>query len=173
MREITVKLYKLDELPTEKAKEKARQWYREAVGYDQWWDYVYEDAEQVGLKITEFEIDRGRYAKGKFIDDALHCAGLIIKNHGEKCETYTTAKAFLKERDEIVNAAEKDENGDYVDEHELYGKLDECEAEFLRAILEDYAVMLDKEYEYLNSDEHVDEDILGNEYEFTENGKRA
>lgn len=31
---------------------------------------------------------------------------------------------------------------------------------------------LEKEYEYLNSDESVDENIKANEYTFTESGKR-
>lgn len=37
MRQKTITLYQIDELPTERAKEKARQWYREASAGDTFW----------------------------------------------------------------------------------------------------------------------------------------
>lgn len=64
MREITVKLYQYDELPTDKAKEKAREWYRGDDGgldYD-WWDSTYSDAVTIaalfGLTIKESSTKR-------------------------------------------------------------------------------------------------------------------
>ena len=33
------------------------------VYYD-WWGYMYEDAENIGLKITGFDLDRGAYVCG-------------------------------------------------------------------------------------------------------------
>ncbi len=47
------------------------------------------------------------------------------------------------------------------------------EKEFLNTLLQDYAQILQKEYEYLMSDEMVDESIIANEYEFNEDGSRA
>lgn len=154
------------------AKERARDWYREAsAGDDDSFETVKEDAEQIGLKVEY--LDRHRDCKGSFVADAVECAHNIEKNHGPDCETYKTAVAFLKERDAIVDGAEKDENGDFVDEYELNEKLDECEAEFLRSILEDYAIMQEREQEYRSSDEQVDEMLIANKYEFTADGKRA
>ncbi len=170
MREIKVKLYQFNEL-SERAKEKARQWFREGYTGEFAWEDIQEDAEQIGLKIME--LDQHRANHGKFIESAPECAEKIIKNHGESCETYKTAKTFLTERDEIVSEAERDENGDLADESALDDALDELESEFLRSLLEDYRIMLEKEYEYQNSDEYVDEGITANEYEFTEDGARA
>lgn len=171
MRIKETKVYQYDEL-SEKAKEKARDWFREASAGDEWWQSTYEDAESVGIKISAFDIDRGSYCKGEFISGAEETAWKIEKDHGETCETYKTAKAFLAERDKIVKEAKRDENGEFEDERELDAALDEFEAEFLKSILEDYRIILQKEYEYQNSDEMVEENIRANEYEFNENGKR-
>jgi|ERR1019366_665374 hypothetical protein len=166
------KLFTFDEL-TDRAKETARDWYR-ASGLDEdWWNFTYEDAENIGLKIKEFDIDRGSYVKAEFIASAEETAHKIEKEHGEVCETFTGAKNYLKDRDEVINTAPTDENGDYVSEYELDQKLDDLDHEFLKALQEDYRIMLQKSYEYLQSNESVDENICINEYEFLENGKRA
>lgn len=166
----TITLYNFDELNDE-AKETARNWFRECMDHD-WYETVYEDAENIGLRITSFDIGRSNEIEGKFIESARECAQQIVDEHGDTCETYKTAEKFLKERDEIVDTAERDENGDFVSEYELDQKLDECEEQFLKSILEDYLVNLRNEYEYINSDESVDESIMANEYTFRENGRR-
>lgn len=170
MREIKVKLYKYDEL-SERSKEKACDWYYQfALDYE-WWDSVYDDATNIGLKITEFDLGRAQMCRGQFTGDALECAEKIKKNHGDKCDTYKTAVAFLEERDKIVEQAERDKNGDFVNEYELDQKLDKCEEEFLHALLEDYRVMLQNEIDHLTSREAIEESIIANGYEFTEGGK--
>ncbi len=171
MRTITTTVYLFPELSPE-AKERARDWYRSASNHDEWWLSTYEDAEQSGLKITGFDIGRANSIEGKFTAGALECAHKIEKNHGEHCETFKTTKAFLTERDAIVDNAERDDLGEFEDVAKVDSQLDDCEAEFLRAILEDYRIMLRKEYEYQQPDEFVDELIMANEYEFTVEGKR-
>lgn len=171
MKIIQTTVYTFDEL-SDKAKEKARDWYREgALDYD-WWDSVYEDAANIGLKISEFDIDRASYVKASFMASAEETAHKIEEEHGENCETFKDAKNYLKERDALINTAPKDENGEFADEYELDNKLDELDQEFLKTLCEDYRIMLTKEYEYLMSDESVDENIGANEYTFTETGKR-
>lgn len=171
MKTIKTKVYEFAEL-TDAAKEKARDWYREhALDYE-WWDSTYYDAERVGLKITGFDLDRNRHATGKFIASAEECAHKIEKEHGDECETFKTAQAYLKERDEIVNTAERDEDGEFVSQYDLDEKLDDADAEFLKSILEDYSIMLQNECEYLLSNESVDDCIIANQYTFTEAGKR-
>ena len=168
---IETTVYSFNEL-SESAKEKAREWHRNgALDYD-WWQSTYDDAEQAGLKIKSFDLERNRHAKGEFISGAENCAWLIEKNHGDTCETYKTAKAFLAERDEAVNSAPKDENGELENERALDEKLDDIESDFLKSILEDYSIILQKEYEWLLSDEQVDESIIANDYTFTESGAR-
>ena len=61
MRTIEKTIYKFDELPNDKAKDKARQWYRDgAFDYD-WWDFVYEDAERIAVILgIDFAHKHGR-----------------------------------------------------------------------------------------------------------------
>jgi len=172
MREITTKVYTFEEL-SDKAKERALDWYREGALDYEWWDGVYMDAENVGLKITAFDLGRGSYVEAKFLDSAEETAHKIEKEHGETCETYKTAKAYFKERDELIDTWPKDESGELENEYELDGKLDEIDEEFLKALQEDYRIMLEKEMEWLLSEEQCTDAIIANEYEFTEDGKRA
>jgi len=171
MKTIETTVYELDEL-NDTAKDRAREWYRSGALDYEWWEFTYADAESIGLKITGFDLERSRHCKGKLVEDACHCADKIIANHGEFSETVRLAEAFLRERDEIVTAAERDEDGELTDERGLDCKLDDLESEFERALLEEYAMILDRERDYLLSDEQVDESIRCNEYTFTESGKR-
>ena len=49
--------------------------------------------------------------------------------------------------------------------------LEDLNKEFLRSLCEDYRIILQKEYEYLTSEEAIIETIEVNEYEFTEEGE--
>jgi hypothetical protein len=53
---VTIQLYKFDEL-SDAAKEKARDWFREASANDDWYDFVYEDVDTVAA-LLGIEIDR-------------------------------------------------------------------------------------------------------------------
>lgn len=125
------------------------------TGYE-WWYSTFEDAANVGIKLTEFDIDRGSYCHGR-IDDPEHTAKLILKDHGKDCETYMTADAFLCD----ISHINKDDDITQ----------DEITAEFERSILEDYRIMLQKEFEYMTSEEAIIETIKANEYEFTKDGE--
>jgi hypothetical protein len=61
---------------------------------------------------------------------------------------------------------------DKYESQEAEDDLSDMEANFLDSLLEDYAIMLQKEYEYLQSEEAITETIVANEYEFTEEGKQ-
>ena len=115
---------------------------------------------QAGLTITAFDVYH--YARGEFIDSANGCAAAILENHGETCETYKTASAYLKEYDTLYKV---DEFGD-VDSEDI-------DDEFLKAILEDYRIILKHELEYTESNEYIDEILIINEYEFDIDGNRA
>lgn len=156
MKIIETKVFEFGEL-SDSAKEKARAWYREgALDYD-WWDSTYEDAERIGLKITGFDLDRNRHATGSFTMDVLDVAKAILSEHGKDCETHKDATAFLKQ----VKGMDQES-----------AEFDDACADFLKTILEDYSILLQHEYEYLLSDEAVDEAIQCNGYTFTEAGKR-
>lgn len=167
MRTIRTKVYKFSEL-SEQAKEKAIEWgYDLNVSYD-WWESVYEDAENIGVKITGFDIDRASYCKGDIIGTHEETAKLILEQHGEQCETYKTAKNFLAELDAVAERY-KDKGEDNWDEQ---SEIEAQEDDFLKSLLEDYRIILSKEYDYLTSREAIIESIEANEYEFTVDGRR-
>ena len=110
----------------------------------------------------------------RFEDSPEDVANLILKNHGKTCETYKTAKNFLKERDELVSKYSDGINKDKVsedNEYEFDNELDELEEEFKKSLSEDYRIILSNEYDYLTSEESIKETIYANEYTFTSEGK--
>lgn len=173
MRTVRTKVYKFEEL-SETAQQKVIQSLSEINLDYNWWEYVYEDAKQIGLIIEEFELDRGLYAKGKFQDGASETASKIIKEHGENCNTYKLAGNFLANWDNEVAKHSDGIDTDRVSEEkesEFDLVANELEAEFLNDILHEYTLMLRNEYEYRAGEEAIKETIIANEYEFTKDGK--
>jgi myo-inositol catabolism protein IolC len=155
----TYNVYKYDELTDEQKEKVLENLYDINIDHD-WWELTYEDAKNIGLEITSFNLDRNRHAKGEFIKDAEYCQYMISQEHGEKTETYKTSREFVKDR------AQLDINADDYEE-----KLEELEDDFLQSLLEDYSVILQNESEYLTSREAIEETIRANDYDFTEDGK--
>lgn len=156
-REITV--YKFDEL-SDKAKEKAREWFRES-SYDDMhfeWENLEDDAENVGLKLATWGYRR--YLTLELVLDFNQVLTKILADHGECCETWKTAKRY------------KDEYNKLSEEQILNGGDEGLREDFVEDIAEDYRVMADNQYEYIQSDEYIDETIRINEYDFTEDGRR-
>jgi len=172
---ITRNVYKFDEL-SEQAKRYALDSLIDInTGFD-WWEYVYKDAESIGLKITGFDLDRNRHAKGEFLLSATEVAANIMRDHGDTCSTFATATDFLDRHAELMEAyirEEADVDGSSEELRTAEDALIECEDDFLDSILEDYLIILQKEYEHLESDEAVIDTIEANGYEFLENGELA
>jgi len=157
---ISVEVFSYEQL-SDAATEKALQWHSEASCHDEWWDFIYEDAANIGLKISGFGLDRNRHAEGKFTLDAITVAKNIFENHGSICETFKTAQAFVIDMEGLDKTS---------DEYEDIAR--DKEQHFLEALLEDYSVMLQLEADYRQSREYFEEMIEANGYTFTENGKR-
>jgi hypothetical protein len=170
MKTKTIEIFEFNEL-SESAKDKALDNVRQGSYQSEWWDCTYEDAQAIGLCLTGFELDRYRRALGNFEDSAEACAHLIIDNHGEACETYLTARAYLTDRDKLIESAPIDADGELENEYNLDSDIDNLDNEFLRSILEDYSMQLQREYEHLDSKEHLLEMIDCNGYTFTSNGQ--
>jgi hypothetical protein len=167
MKTIEIQLYKFDEL-SEAAQNVAIQ-ENEGINVDfQWWDSTYEGANNIGLSITSFGLDRNRHAEGKLEMHASSAAFLILENHGETCGTYNTASIYLNTIEEIES---KYPGGTDEDDYNIEEETEEAKEEFLNSLLEDYSIMLQNESEYLQSDEAIKETIIANDYDFTENGK--
>lgn len=175
-------LYHFDEL-TEKAKDKARDWYRNGALDYAWWDCTYEDAARVGLEITGFDLDRRKGVEGTLTMSLVESCKAILAEHGESCATHKLASDFLtafnrldNEKDEAIRAMTDEEidnekETDIIEHFEV--EVEALTEEYVYALREEYASILQREYEYLLSDECVDETIQANEYEFTEDGRIA
>jgi len=168
MRTIKVKILTFNEL-SEQAKEKARDWWRNGGLDYEWWDFIYEDAKNIGIEITSFDLYR-KEIDGKMILSAAEIAQNILNQHGEYCHTYKTATNFMEQWQPIFNDYMKESGANY-ESSMLEDVL--MEDEFLSSLLEDYLSILNNEYEYMLSNEYVDETILNNEYEFYEDGSIA
>jgi hypothetical protein len=169
MKTIKLKLYSFDEL-SEQAQNKALNDLRTINVDFNWWESTYEDAKNIGLKITGFDLDRNKHATGQFTLSALEVAQNILNDHGDECQTYKLATEFLSKHNPIF-ADYMDENSENYESRDLEGQLQDLEQDFLNDLLEDYANMLQKECECLMEDEQVKETVLINDYTFEENGR--
>ena len=170
MRTIRTKVYKFDELSKEAQNAAINSNYDINVFFD-WWQDTYNDAENIGLKITSFDLDRNRKADGNFLLSANEVAANIFREHGEHCETYKTALDFIELWQPIFNNY-MDENHENYESAESESKLIEIEGYFLKSLLEDYSITLQNESEYLQGEEAIKETLIANEYEFLQTGKR-
>lgn len=159
MKTISTNLYEFKELSPE-AQQKAIDKYRDFNTDYEWWEYIYDDAKEIGLKINGFN---EYHVEAKFIDYAIDVANSIIKSHGEHCETYKTATNYIEKYKACRIEYEAEEHDDEIDTEDI-------DREFLKSLSEDYRMILSKEYEYLTSDEAIKETLIANEYYFTENG---
>lgn len=207
-------VYFYDELD-DKAKEKAREWFRQDYPDCYWWDSSYEDFVNVGelLGIT-FDSNKkasipiwftGFYhqGSGSSFDGTWYATDV----KADKLKAYASTDKELHRLADIFDSLAKEnpelsatikskrdtwitvdvEHGETRDEvlHELAddsewqaeNAKDDARAEALEKALRDFNRWifrtLEKEYEYLTSEEHVAEEIRANEYEFTEDGHRA
>lgn len=202
-------LYKFDELD-DKAKDRAREWYREVSSDDDFHEFVYEDAatigELMGLDIRQRRVNTiggniryepdifysGFWSQGdgacfqgrwEYKPDALQ----KVKEHAPLDEKLHNIAADLADPKLSGLYANIVHRGNYY--HEYMMDIDvsaDCDTAFevsseieehVKEALRDFArwiyKMLEAEYYYQNSNEVVDENIIANEYEFTEDGHRA
>lgn len=162
MRTQEIKLYQYSEL-SEKAKEKARNWFLDGEWFDFEWDNLREDAKNVDIELDSWEYRR--YLKAELLSAPETVCDKILKEHGEVCETYKTAKKYKEKFAELLKLYENDDPS-YDDQYE------ELKEEFLKDISEDYRILTDKEFEYTESEEYIKDTMEANEYEFLEDGTR-
>jgi hypothetical protein len=199
-RTIEVQLYKFDEL-SDIAKDKARDWWRNASIEDEWWEFVYADAVQC-VDILGIDIVNQR---GKTNTPDIQFSGFssqgdgacfngsysykpgapkAIRQHApQDKELHRIADelqklqrpAFYRLRGEISTAGHYCHSGtmSFSLDREIDFPMDKEQA--VQQLMRDFAdwiyKQLETEYDYRNADEQVDEDITANEYEFTADGK--
>ena len=185
MKEVTIKAYSYDEL-SDKAKENAVNHYMEGLVGDWWHENAYDDAKEFCLDIQEFDIYRN-YCNAKFVYDADETAKAIIDGAGGRLfdiaedyqkevselfkgySDYDKYQEWLRERDYTLDDLEFEdwviEETDYQDDKESAGN------EFLRELEEYYLSYLKTDYEYLHSEEYIEDFYELNDYLFDINGK--
>ncbi len=205
-------VYQYEEL-SEEAKERAREWYREG-GFDyEWWDFVFEDVDQVA-RLLGIEIDRKSVPlmNGQTRQDpAIYFSGFSSQGDGACFEgyyafrqgAYTDVKAHAP-KDGELRAIARDLNiiqrrsfyrlsarvrhtGHYNHEFSTTIEVENAEdssynvsreeergiIDCLRAFMRWIYKSLQEAWDWLNSDEQVEESIKANEYEFDEEGRRV
>ena len=218
-------VYQFDEL-SDKAKERAREWYREGNCGDNYWsEVVIDDAAEIATMLgiylcqTAYETMGGKtkykptvYFSGFWSqgdgacfegtwrakdvqadklkayapqDKELH---RIVDGLAELAKEYPDGYFSVKHRGHYSHSGctsfdvelpnEKEEELDYGSPEwkTLQVKLGEDEdtlIQLARDFMDWIYKQLEKEWDYQNSDEQVDDAIKANEYEFLENGQRA
>ena len=190
----TVKVYQFDELSDE-AKEKAREWWREN-GFDyEWWDGVEYDFQEIAkiIGITDVKIyfsgfwsqGDGACFEGSYnyekdsvrklfeyvpLDKELHRITKELQNIQRKAFYQLTASIkhsghYYHENCTDITVSKS--NGDYP-----APEVNDAIEDLLRDLMRWLYKQLETEFDYLNSDEQVDDTIRANEYEFTKDGNR-
>lgn len=144
--------------------------------FHDWWEFVYEDAKRIGLKITSFDINRAQSIEGELTLNVADCIKATRLEHGENCDTHTPCDDYDIKYKKCVVAQCQDEANQlyYTFANEVF--LDELETEeinreFKHALLQEYLSILSKEYEYLTSEEHIRERLTEHEGEYLVNGE--
>ncbi len=197
MRTAETEVYEFNEL-SEQAKEHARERYRaNAFDYD-WWEYVYDDtksaAELLGISINNIQFSgfwsQGdgasftgdyRYAKGAFKrikawapeDKELHRIAEGIQCL-QKQYFYSLRASITRDAGSNYYSHSGTMHVDVWDSRRsMYADLGDAEddlADLMRSFADWIYTRLEREFEFLTSDEQIDEAICANEYEFTEDG---
>lgn len=208
---IATTVYHLNELP-ERAKDRARAWYREG-GFDHdWYDAVYQDfqriAEILGIRLKTHTV---RLVGGRTREDSCiwfsgfwsqgdgacwtgtysyrNSAAADLRVHAPNDQTLHRIAATLQaaQRQNFYQLrAEATHRGNYYHAYsmdiavtrdsaysqEIAGDAEAIIVGALRDLASWLYRQLEQEYDYLTSDEAVDETLIVNGYTFTEEGRR-
>ena len=142
MKTVTIKLYGFNELST-KSKERAMDNLYDINMRYEWWDEVYQDAKNAGIKIKSFQLGKGGEVDIQMVANPMVSARHIIENWSKMSDGVACSKKYL--HDELLPVYED-------------------------SLKEVYLVMLENEQEYLLSEDAIEQAIIGNDYWFTEDG---
>lgn len=204
-------VYQFDEL-SDKAKEKARQWYASSVFSDSYdWEFVYEDAarmaEILGIDLRQRPVKlvgggtlykpaiffSGFWSQGdgacfegdyRYKPGALKAIKTAAPNDTDlhsiaKQLQQVQARHFYKLRATMRHSGHYYHSGcmsvdvaHYDDNYRDIGSAEEDIRQLMRDFADWIYDQLKKEYNWLTSDEQVEESIRANEYTFDEDGNR-
>lgn len=189
MKTVSVDLYTFDEL-TDKAKERARDWYKTDYPDSGWWECAYDNAREAfaffGVETSDMSFS-GFWSQGDGASFTGDFRTSLISPAADLAAEFPTDETLrvLHARLTAINHPEDTRvtitrSGNYVHSHTMYmndadeySRDDERELlSILRSLANWLYGLLESEYDYLVSDECVDESILSNGYHFTIDGKR-
>jgi len=172
-----VKVYSIEELddsgsyptPRDRALDKVR----EGVFMFDWWDGIYDDAKNVGVTISGFDLGRGRSIDVELDDSPEDVCQAIIDEHGDADEEPRIILAELMRLNESIDEAydsedEEDSNGTSL--YDLEDQKESVEEDLITYLKQYYYTMLQREYDYMNEDDYLIEYAEANAMEFDKDG---
>lgn len=165
MKEVTIQTYKFSEL-SDDAKQKAIEKHLDILSFYEWWDFIYDDAKRLGLKINSFDL-YPRTIDITFEDDPDNVANAIQEEWGDGTDLHIYAKEYLSRYKQIVELVEKD-----IEWESASDEINELNDYFLQKIGRCFLSFLQSEYEWRTSSEAIGEELEINDYEFTADGRR-
>lgn len=189
-------VYKVQELEGS-AREHALQWIAEASIHDQWWDFTYEDAKTIGalmgIEIRDIYFS-GFWSQGDgacFTGSYYYKRGSVqaVTEHApqdEELHRIVRELRNIQRRNfyQLAASVTHRHRGSHehsvditVETHSQYAGVTADDEEALADVLRDYMRwiyrQLEKEHEYLTSEEQCIEAADANEWEFTATGSIA
>lgn len=159
--EIKINVFKYAELP-EAGKKQALINLADINIEPGWWDFMYQDAKTLGLRIISFDT-YSRQITGKFITGAENFAKAGIEYFGQG-PIRSLCLNFIADLESLRS---NEANTEYFRDEEA----EILSSALLKAVLREYLNDLGSNYEHLTSEESVIDTIEANEYLFTEDGK--
>lgn len=165
MKTVSMNVYSFSEL-SEDAKSVASVYIFENYT-DDWYEGVFENAKLFGVKITGFDLRR-RSISGEFIDGIERVIDEIKKSKNDDlCKIVDWYEGEVEKLDQKLITDESYTDSEYEED------LISLEKEFLYSVLEVFLVVLDREYEYVHSEEFAMEIAEANDLLFYEDGRVA
>jgi len=166
MRTETIEIFRFEELSEEAKQNAVEKMYDLNVSHN-WWEFTYEDAKRIGLKINGFDLNRGSHVNSEMLWGGSEVVEAILEQHGESCGTHTLAKEYEEKYKALDKKYTKDETLCDFEEESF-----ELDSNLKEDLQKEYLKMLRNEMEHLMSEEAIIETIKANEYEFTANGEQ-
>lgn len=163
MKQFLVNLYKFSELP-ETAQKKAIEKHLDILTHWDWWEYIYEDAQRIGLSIHSFDL----YPYSidiRYEDDPEYVANQILKEWGGLTKMAELANNYLASAAKL-QVFETDE--ELIDSDELI----ELNEDFLNDLGKYFLNFLQTDYEWRTSDSAIGEELEFQDFYFLEDGSR-
>ena len=162
MKTIEIKVYKFKELDKQ-TKEKVIDNYRYINVEDfQWYDWIKDDFNRLGLEIQEFDLGRRNYVK-IYIDNLEETSKSILHEFGDSVLIKQTAKNYIDEYEKI--------QANFKEDEDIEREVEILDDQYEKEYSEDILSYLRSNYEWETSDEAVIGFIEANDYDFTTDGK--